>query len=39
MLIGDNLGTFLKQEKAKYLKSNYLAFYFVPRPGVEPGWK
>ena len=38
MLIGNKLGTFLKQEKAKCLKINYLAFYLVPRPGLEPGW-
>ena len=36
MLIGNKLGTFLKQEKAKCLKINYLAFYLVPRAGVEP---
>ena len=35
---GNNLGTFIKQEKAKYLKTNHLAFYLVPRPGIEPGW-
>ena len=35
---GNNLGTFIKQEKAKYLKTNHLAFHLVPRPGLEPGW-
>ena len=38
MLIGNNLGTFIKQEKAKRRVINNLAFCFVPRPGIEPGW-
>ena len=38
MLIGNNLGTFIKQEKAKRRVINNLAFCFVPRPGLEPGW-
>ena len=38
MPIGNNLGTFIKYEKAKCLTINHLAFYFVPRPGIEPGW-
>ena len=36
MLVGNNLGTFVKQEKAKCLIINYLAFYLVPRAGIEP---
>ena len=36
MLIGNNLRTLIKQEKAKSLKSNYLAFYLVPRPDIAP---
>lgn len=32
MPIGNNLGTFIKYEKAKCLAINHLAFYFVPRP-------
>ena len=38
MLIGNNLGTFIKQEKVKRRVINNLAFYIVPRPGLEPGW-
>ena len=37
MLFGNKLGTFAKQEKAKYREVNHLAFCFVPRPGLEPG--
>ena len=37
MLIGNNLGTFIKQEKVKRRVINNLAFYIVPRPGLEPG--
>ena len=36
MLVGNNLGIFVKQEKAKCLIINYLAFYLVPRAGIEP---
>ena len=35
MLIGNNLGTFIKQEKAKHRVFNNLAFYLVPRPAFE----
>ena len=38
MTIGNNLGTSIKYEKAKCLAISHLAFYFVPRPGLEPGW-
>lgn len=36
MLIGNNLGTFIKQEKAKRRVINNLAFYLVPRPDIVP---
>ncbi len=36
MMIGNNLGTSIKYEKAKYLAITHLAFYFVPRPGTMP---
>ena len=38
MLYGNKTGTFLKVEKDKSFIINYLSFYLVPRPGVEPGW-
>ena len=31
------MGTFLKDKKDKSFVVNYLSFYLVPRPGVEPG--
>ena len=37
-LFGNKTGTFLKGEKDKSFIINYLSFYLVPRPGVEPGW-
>ncbi len=38
MLYGNKTGTFLKDKKDKSFITNYLSFYLVPRPGVEPGW-
>ena len=38
MIAENNSGTFIKTKKAKCLIINHLAFYFVPRPGLEPGW-
>ena len=35
---GENVGKNRANKKAKYLFIKYLAFYLVPRPGVEPGW-
>ncbi len=37
MLIGSNLGTFLKQAKNQVV-IEHLVFCLVPRPGIEPGW-
>ena len=34
----EQIGNISKIGKAKCLKTNYLAFLFVPRPGLEPGW-
>ena len=36
---GENVGKIQAKEKAKYWIIKYLAFFLVPRPGVEPGWK
>ena len=33
---GENVGKIQAKEKAKYLIIKYLAFFLVPRPGVEP---
>ena len=35
----ENVGKIQAKEKAKYWIIKYLAFFLVPRPGVEPGWK
>ena len=37
LIIGNKTGTFLKDKKDKSFVVNYLSFYLVPRPGVEPG--
>lgn len=35
---GENVGKIQAKEKAKYWIIKYLAFFLVPRPGIEPGW-